>query len=322
MLSNLSGHCGDIRDIIRRRLGAIAAGRKNFAWCEPDELPIVRWAHPVPMVDIRHGVNCTGNRMHSRYWPDATHWGKASDVLIASKGPAVGRIDDGPRLIRTCVYGQYESRFRPAMLPTPNYDYRMHTDGRNAVCRAPGHYTPVIDTAGEGKSPRHASRRFKFHSDPGYAWSIYHDDNITVTDPDKLIAWCQRLPADFYGFSHARRHCLYEEFEYCRTSRLFKPAEQAAASAQIAGYQDAGYPHYAGLYELGLFVVRNGGRMEAFMQEVRDEYDRHQPCPNDQLTMPYLLWRNRDKIRPGRLPGTVYRNEFSTFHDRPHVEAK
>jgi hypothetical protein len=125
-----------------------------------------------------------------------------------------------------------------------------------------------------------------------------------------------------YFFSHARRHCIYDEFEYCRANQIFKPAETAAASLQIAQHSDAGYPHNAGLYELGMFVVRNSGRVESLMQEIRDEYTRWQPCPNDQIAVPYILWKHRNDIRPARLPGTVYRNDFATFHDRKHVEAK
>lgn len=322
MLSNLSGYAGEIRDILHRRLANISSGRKNYAWCEPDEIPIVRWAADAPMVDIRHGGNCTGGRVHPKYWPSATHWGAATDILLGAKVHRThARIDDGPRLIRTCMYGSYASQFAPTMLATHGYKYVIHTDGRTPVLAKASYYRIAIDPAPEG-NPRHASRRFKFHSDAGYAWSIYHDDNITVTEPDALIAWCQRLPADVYFFSHNKRHCLYEEAEYCRLCGHFKGAELAQAWGQMAAYRDAGYPHNAGLYELGLFVVRNSGRMDDCMADIRAEYKKWQPCPNDQLATPFVLWQWRDRVRPARLPGTVYRNEFSVFHDRPHVEAK
>jgi hypothetical protein len=322
LLSCLSGFAGDIAAILRARLARITSGAQNYPWCEPDELPISRWAHPAPMLDIRHGTNCTGTRTHGKYWAQSEHWGPAADIIrdCGLLSPVRAPVDDGARLIRTCIYGDYASQFRPAMLAAPGYSYHLHTDGRNAAAKRPEHYYVLCDNSPENP-PRHASRRFKFHSDAGYAWSIYHDDNITVTDPDSLIAWCQQLPADLYLFGHNVRRCLYLEADYCRVNRLLNEREAMAIRDQTGVYRKAGYPHHAGLYELGMFVVRNSGRMDDFFAAVRSEYKRWWPQPNDQLALPYVLWQWRDRVRPAKLPGTVYNNPWSTFHPREHVVA-
>ena len=324
MLSLLSGWQPDLLAAFSDLLKRCEAG-EVFPWAEPYKVPYTTWSSSVPAVDIRHGFNTTGDRASKHYYQYNPNWGLASDHINAM------RIGQKPvaslhkaYLVKTSVVGNYPTKFQtPPLVGRSEYiDYEIHTDGTNAKLNVydTTPYRVITNSRPEGISPRRFSRFHKLECDLDHEWTIWHDDNLCLIDPVGLLAFCQTLPADIYLFRHNKRGCAYQEAtEVINTGTVIGDAAESL-KAQMRRYEAEGFPRNAGLWELGLFVVRNSPHMRFFLNDWLDRY-LLQGHDRDQICFPYLLWRYADTVRPAKIPGTVYANPWSNFYQRARPNA-
>jgi hypothetical protein len=189
------------------------------------------------------------------------------------------------QVVYTAVFGDYDHISKV----NKNWmcDFVCFTDKPEIVSEG----WQIIQVELDGATPAEASRRFKmlphryFH---GYSRSLYLDGNVSlVHDPtrlfeiylsDSLIA----IP------KHQDRNCIYDEAKFLMREGNFSASE---LHSQMAKYERNGFPPNWGLTENNVILRRHMSPiLIALMEQWWNEY--LSGVRRDQISLPFLLWKN------------------------------
>ncbi|HHT7796127.1 TPA: glycosyltransferase domain-containing protein [Streptococcus suis] len=199
-------------------------------------------------------------------------------------------VDVSQRIaVYTCVTGNYEFPVEPLYKPD-NIDYYIVTD--MDVPMSSKWQKIDINIFNEIKHLNQIEKsRFpkmlphKIFKE--YDYSIYIDGNVrVVADLSKFLRSFGRLPIASHW--HPERNCIYKEAEACK---IAKKASPESINLQIDKYNNMGMPKEFGLVECNVLVrahhnVECKKIMESWWLEFLNESKR------DQLSFPYVLWKN------------------------------
>lgn len=326
MLSQLSGWRTDLIEIFTNRLANNNKGNW-YDWVEPNELNVVQYTNPSPTVDLRLENNHTGNRKprNGQYIQSCEYWGGATSLLNELITTETYENKQFPRtLIFTELFGNFDHQFKP-LAPqyiNKNCDYVLITNRTDLDQKDFEPYKIIIDQAQYiDMTPRQKSRLYKFCPNllenlldmTKYEYTIYHDTNIQITNPHKLIG--ENKDAEWYGYRHKARRCLYAEMEYISRLNIISPEMQLKARQLSIKLINDKIPNLLGLLELGIITRKNTERMREFGMEWWKQYIES-GVDNDQIILPSLFFNSNIKFCP--LKGNVYQNEGSIFTTRRH----
>ena len=198
--------------------------------------------------------------------------------------------------VYTCIFGKYDHINEPLCVPD-NVDYYIITDmeaPENSVWKKLdiSGYPDRIRSMGDVEK----NRWFKMHPHlvfPDHRYSVYIDGNILpVTDFTELI---NRI-SDRSGvamFWHKYNNCVYEEALF--NNMVVKKVPQKEVDRQVRYLKTKGMPEKYGMTTCNVIARDHGNEMcKKLMNDWWSEFIRH--CRRDQLSFPYVLWKNGVKF--------------------------
>lgn len=210
--------------------------------------------------------------------------------------------------IYTSIFGSYDSLNEPVILPD-NCDFYVITDleVNNESSWKKIHVN--LDEYGlENENNVTKNRFFKMFPDklfPEYSFSIYVDGNVKIiTDLTEFIN-----NMNSYGLSmhlHSSRKCIYKEINVCIKK---KKDTKENLEKSLEHITKNGMPKEYGLLEAPVIVrEHNNPVCKKIMNEWWWEFITY--SRRDQLSLPYVLWKNNIRIEE---IGTMGDNLFHDF---------
>lgn len=168
--------------------------------------------------------------------------------------------------------------------------------------------------------PRMAAKFFKmFPTANGHLpgdISVWIDASIRVTDVHEMVKVIKAALKghDLALFKHPERTNIYDE----ATASMAMPNKYAGLPLieQVETYRRLGLPDDAGLWAGGVIARRHSVDRTNFENDWWTE--NVEWSYQDQLSLPYVLWKNN--IKPGVIPGNVYKTTFHTWTPTPDPE--
>ena len=196
---------------------------------------------------------------------------------------------DAKVVVYTCIWGKYDHILEPYFV-SPNIEYRIITDQQipeTSVWKK----QPIpsnIDLT--NKSSIEINRLFKMKPHlifPDFDYSVYIDGNIRiVTDLMPLIS---DLGECVFGVHKYQVDCIYNMKNAIIAG---KRAKRKDVNAQIRKYKKEGFPKHFGAYECNVLVRRhNDSYCVKMMNDWWDEFTSTS-SKRDQLSLPYIIWKN------------------------------
>ena len=193
------------------------------------------------------------------------------------------------KVVYTAVFGKYDRV--PDVNTEWDCDFVCFTDNVEVVSEG----WQVVLVSLEGELPAQANRRYKMLPHrffPNYEYSLYIDGNIKVLkDPSALFN--KYLEQSVIAIpKHQDRNCAYAEARLCvKGGRV----DKEIVEKQMARYSREGFPENFGMTENGVIFRRHhDSDVIALMEAWWKEY-----CcggRRDQLSLSYLVWKNRIEI--------------------------
>jgi O-antigen biosynthesis protein len=214
-----------------------------------------------------------------------------------------------PVVFYTALYGrhsdlqEFDTGGYPFVCFTDDPELRSNTWEIYVRGQPPG--TPGLLT-----DPRLAAKYVKVFPPnelPGRAISIWIDASIRVTDSQKMAEACVKALEghDVALFQHPERNDIYTEVTVSTVMPKYQ-AMAAAMASQAVAYRSEGLPADHGLFAGGVLARRNTLARMRFEDEWWHEITTR--SVQDQISLPYVLWKC--DVKPGIIPGNVYRTEF------------
>lgn len=218
-------------------------------------------------------------------------------------------IENKKIVIYSCIVGNYDSIKEPLYL-NPNCEYILYTD--NHELKSEKWKIRII--------PEEIMKRFEYNGIlinryyklnpqnifPDYDCSIYVDGTIKiVSDISKFI---NNIDSEV-GIAihkHSVRNCIYDEYNACK---ILKKGNIKKLKMQLDKYKLEGFPKNYGMLECGIIVCdltnKNGVKI---LEQWFNEFI-HSSSLRDQISLPYILWKNNIKTEKiGTLGNHVYNN--------------
>lgn len=140
-----------------------------------------------------------------------------------------------------------------------------------------------------------------------YDYAIYIDGNIRPIS--NLSSFINNIN-DEVGISmhkHSIRNCIYEE---AKALRIFKKGNYKFIKEQIQEYKKQGFPEKYGMVEAGVIVTDLKNNIsKTILTQWWEEFSKHKSM-RDQLSIPYVLWKNNIKVEKiATLGNNLFRNQ-------------
>ncbi len=198
--------------------------------------------------------------------------------------------------VYTCVFGDYDSIYEPITQPN-NIDYYVITDKPEVKSKTWKVYNiqqfePIL----VGMTNVEKNRWFKMHPvevfGGQYRYSIYIDGNILpVTDFTEYIN--KIGDAGIAMFSHRYNDCIYQEA--LNNIYLIKKTATEEINKQILYLKENGMPEQFGMTTCNVIARDHyNTNCNCLMTDWWDEFYRK--CSRDQLSFPYVVWKNGFKM--------------------------
>jgi len=148
-----------------------------------------------------------------------------------------------------------------------------------------------------------------------YDFSIYIDGNIDiVSDIRNLCTIAETSKIGIAMHLHSSRDCIYNESLICK---LYKRGNTSAIENQMVAYRNADFPEHFGMVEATIIIVDLKNPIaKKIMGDWWNELLRS-GSGRDQLSFPYVLWKNGFKIDDVGCLGTS-RTRNPKFRTRLH----
>lgn len=219
-------------------------------------------------------------------------------------------IECGRGAVYTCITNGYDFPIEP-IYKSKNLDYFLYTDmnrcgGNNSywICKE------IADNIVHNKGSM-INRYYKFHPfelfENNYDYSIYIDGNVqTVSNIDCLYSVAKDSPIGIAMHYHAGRICAYKDAEWCIYN---KRGIENKIREQMKFYMDQGFPRDFGLCEGTIIVVDLSSNVAKKIMKLWWEELCRSGSRRDQLSFPYVLWKNGFSITDvGCLGNDEYHN--------------
>lgn len=198
--------------------------------------------------------------------------------------------------IYTCITGDYDNVHIP-LVTFDNVDYYLFTDDLNKYKKYNDIYK-IVELPKEviDLGPALANRYAKFHPFEllkGYDYSIYIDGNVRIVSDIRGFVYKSVCKSGIAMHRHSSRTCAYKEAEVCI---LKKKGNIDLIKKQMERYKIDGFPSLYGMNECSVIVsdLHNENGKQLF-NAWWDEFKKFSSF-RDQLSWPYVLWKNNYKI--------------------------
>jgi O-antigen biosynthesis protein len=209
----------------------------------------------------------------------------------------------------TALYGDHIPLLE---FDTKGVEFRCYTD-RPLVSKT----WKIIQRPAVAGSPRMNAKHYKMAvPDAGpNDISVWIDASIRVTDVHEMVKVIKAALKghDLALFKHPERTSVYDE---AVVSMNLPKYAGLPLLKQADTYIAAGLPADAGLWAGGVIARRHHAQRVNFEKEWWAE--NVEWSYQDQLSLPYVLWKNN--IKPGVIPGSVYGTKFHTWTPTPDPE--
>ena len=212
--------------------------------------------------------------------------------------------DVGRGVVYTAVFGGYDDIEEP-MYVNPNLDYYAFTDAdlpEDSVWKK-------VDLSRyphlSGLDPYHLAKyikMFPYEFFPDHAFSIWIDGNVQLISDTYPVAIMGHGSA-MATFANPMHNCIYTEGRYM----LFQGrVPKDMLNKQLDIYRNAGYPEHFGMREFSI-IYRDHGCKECYdmMKEWWEHVNKY--TMRDQLSLPFILWKNSKTIDYIRCLGENWR---------------
>lgn len=210
--------------------------------------------------------------------------------------------------VYTCITGKYDNLIEPHIKPD-NIDYFVVTSNEissDSLWKKIdiNNFEEIKDLPDNLKCryiKLHPYRIFK-----EYKYSIYVDGNFEIyTDFSEHINRLSKI--GFSTFKHCQRKCVYEEIDACK---LLHKANDSDIDKYHNRLINADMPKNYGLIETGMLVRKhNDKRCVKIMEDWWNEINSY--IHRDQLTLPYVLYKNNVQIDEIATLGNNIRQDYS-----------
>lgn len=214
-------------------------------------------------------------------------------------------------VVYTAIFGDYDLLMEPKGVPD-EVDLVCFTDNSNLQSNK-----WEIRVVSEELTPAMSNRKIKilphrYFSD--YDYSIYVDGNVHIVDDVSELASKYLSKYQLVVPPHPKRDCVYDEAEVCIQSGK---ADEKPIREMMNRYSADGFPQNFGLSENNVILREHHdddvqGLMNEWWEEVRNGPGR------DQLSLPYVLWRNEHKLHKLDFVPRIHGQYFIFY---PHRES-
>ena len=197
-------------------------------------------------------------------------------------------------VVYTCVTGSYDLIDEP-VYQDKAIEYVAFTDADPTKVMAPGWQIKQVPGFLLKKKPSYINRYLKFHPNEFFAdydYAIYIDGNVIITGDIKPLLTCINSETGLAMHTHSLRNCVYEEAK--QLLKIGRGNAQAIKS-QIQDYKSEGFPVEFGLLECTVIFTKIGLESKRIYDLWWEEFVRSN-SQRDQLSLPYVLWKNRMTI--------------------------
>lgn len=226
--------------------------------------------------------------------------------------PAANYFSDCRIAVYTCVFGKYDEIQEPYCHPN-NIDYYIITDldVMESSTWKKVDLSPYQDIL-KGLSPVEKNRWFKMHPHlvfTEYPYSVYVDGNVApVTDFTEFV---NRIgDVGITMFWHSFNDCVYQEGLYNRYSVRKISTEELEKHIQYLKVN--GMPEEYGMTTCNVIARKHDNKICCkLMDDWWEEFMNH--CRRDQMSFPYVVWKNGIRMNQIALLGSDVWNTDSLF---------
>lgn len=217
-------------------------------------------------------------------------------------------------VIYTALFGDYDQIVDPEQA-WEEFDFICFTDQE----RLRSNVWQFVLVRNEEGSPVLANRKYKMLPHlylSQYEISLYLDVNIKPLKNPRQMIEVELADRDFYLPKHSLRDCLYEEAKECI---IFEKSSFKHTMSQLLKYKEEGFPRNYGLSENGIMFRRHHNPLiKSLMEQWWVEFG--QGSKRDQLSLPYIFWKNGMKLPTGKFWADDQQN-FKKFPHRNEVRS-
>lgn len=210
-------------------------------------------------------------------------------------------------VIYTCITGGYDNLLEPYYWDE-KCDYVVFTDSK-----IESEIYKVVDIPEKVKELNNntlINRYMKLHPhelfEKEYDYAIYIDGNVRPIS--NLSSFVNKIDEDI-GISmhkHSIRDCIYDE---AKILKIYKKGNYEFVKQQIEKYKEEGFPEKFGMVEAGVIItdLKNNNAKE-ILKKWWEEFLENKSM-RDQLSLPYILWKNKIDVRKiSTLGNNVFKN--------------
>ena len=192
--------------------------------------------------------------------------------------------------VYTCVVGGYDKVNDPIII-NENIDYFVFSDQtiHSKIWKQKEIPEKILDLDNNIL----INRYLKFHPEElfqNYDFAVYIDGNVQViSDITPLLKYTKnKLGVAFH--SHSYRDSIYNEVEVL--TKVVKRGDPTKLNKQVTAYRKEGFPDKYGLPEATIIITDlNNEKAAIFFDQWWEEFIRSRSF-RDQVSLPYILWRN------------------------------
>ena len=221
--------------------------------------------------------------------------------------------------VYTCIFGKYDEIIEPEVFPD-NIDYYIITD---LEVPKNSHWKKIepeqlknMDTYTDIEKNRYF-KMVPYEVFKDYHYSIYVDGNIKIiSDLSEYIKKMQDVGIALHN--HRLRNCTYKEIQKCIEVGKGSKEDLEKYRNKLKKEQ---MPEEYGLLEAGVIVRDNFNHLgKKVMEEWWKEFF-YQKAKRDQVSLPYVLWKNNIQVQNVATLGKNFHRNYS-FRKNFHIEEK
>lgn len=218
--------------------------------------------------------------------------------------------------VYTCITNGYDNVNNPILIDD-DMDYFCISDSSKKTKSIWQHLKiPVIASKYDYVMVNRFCKLNPWNIFSAYDYTIYIDGNIDIcSDIRCLCSIAHNSKIGIAMHTHDYRDCIYNEAEACT---ILKRGNMDAIKTQMAKYRQEGFPEHFGMIEATIIIIDlKNDIAKKIMTEWWCELLQSK-SGRDQLSFPYILWKNGFKISDVGCLGNN-RRKNPKFRTRKHL---
>lgn len=209
-------------------------------------------------------------------------------------------------VIYSCITGNYDKIIEP-FYKNDNIKYIMYTD--NEKIKSKDWEVRMLPQKLNDYNNILKNRYLKMHPHEffkDFDYSIYVDGNVHIISDLAELVLSINETTGISMHRHQYRNCIYKEAEVCR---IKNKGNYKMMKKQLSRYREQGFPENFGMLEATIIVTDLKNIIsKRLLNEWWEEFLRSESL-RDQLSLHYIIWKNRFKIEDfGNLGFNLYKN--------------